>query len=118
MATEVTAGNVADGAAAENLLAEVLEPNTSSGCGNADVDADVDPDADADADADVNVDVDPDADVDVDPDADKSKPVEIYGDSSYGTGELVDHIEGAGAEANVKVQPPSGAKGKFRKDDF
>ena len=61
VATEVTAGNVADGAAAENLLAEVLEPNTSSGCGNADadVDADVDPDADADADADVDVDVDP-----------------------------------------------------------
>ena len=35
---------------------------------------------------------------------------------AYGTAELVDHIEGAGVEANVEVQPPSGAKGKFRKD--
>lgn len=33
--------------------------------------------------------------------------VEIYGDSSYGTADLVEHIEGAGAKANVKVQPPS-----------
>jgi len=44
--------------------------------------------------------------------------VEIYGDASYGTAELVDCIESAGAEANVKVQPPSAAKGKFGKDAF
>jgi hypothetical protein len=45
-------------------------------------------------------------------------PVEIYGDSSYGTADLVEHIEGAGAEANVKVQPPSAAKGHFSQDAF
>lgn len=52
----------------------------------------------------------------------KSSPgeesVEIYGDSSYGTADLVEHIEGAGAEANVKVQPPSAAKGHFAQDAF
>lgn len=52
----------------------------------------------------------------------KSSPadelVEIYGDSSYGTAELVEHIEAAGAEANVKVQPPSAAKGHFAQDAF
>jgi hypothetical protein len=31
---------------------------------------------------------------------------------------LVEHIEKAGAEANVKVQAASGPTGKFRKDDF
>jgi Transposase DDE domain/Transposase domain (DUF772) len=44
--------------------------------------------------------------------------VEIYGDSSYGTADLVEHIEAAGAEANVKVQPPSAAKGHFTQDTF
>jgi Transposase DDE domain/Transposase domain (DUF772) len=44
--------------------------------------------------------------------------VEIYGDSSYGTAKFVDAIEGAGAEANVKVQPPSAPEGKFGKAAF
>ena len=106
VATEVTAGNVADGAVAESLLDEVL----------AHVDAGVDADAHPDADADPDPDADPDADADVDADADDT--IEIYGDSSYGTAELVEHIEGCGAEANVKVQPPSAPRGKFSKDDF
>ena len=46
------------------------------------------------------------------------EPVEIYGDSSYGTADLVEHIEAAGAEANVKVQPPSATKGHFAQDAF
>jgi len=51
------------------------------------------------------------------PDADK--PVEIYGDASYGTADLVEHIEQAGAEANVKVQLPAPPrKGLFRQDAF
>lgn len=45
-------------------------------------------------------------------------PVEVFGDSSYGTAELVEHIEAAGAEANTKVQPPSAAKGHFAQDAF
>jgi hypothetical protein len=47
------------------------------------------------------------------------QPVEIYGDASYGTAEVVEHIEQAGAEANVKVQaasPPR--KGLFSQDAF
>jgi transposase len=46
------------------------------------------------------------------------EPVAIYGDSSYGTADLVEHIEEAGAEANMKVQPPSAAKGHFTQDAF
>jgi hypothetical protein len=45
-------------------------------------------------------------------------PVEIYGDASYGTAQFVEMIERAGAEANVKVQPPAAPEGKFAKDAF
>ena len=46
------------------------------------------------------------------------EPVAIYGDSSYGVADLVEHIEAAGAEANVKVQPASAVKGHFAQDAF
>jgi hypothetical protein len=45
--------------------------------------------------------------------------VEVYGDSSYGTAEVIEHIEQAGGEANVKAQAPSPPPGgKFAKDQF
>jgi hypothetical protein len=44
--------------------------------------------------------------------------MEIYGDSSYGTASLVEHIEDAGAQAHVKVQPPSAKEGRFAQDVF
>jgi len=44
--------------------------------------------------------------------------VEIYGDSSHGTAQFVETIEGAGAEANVKVQAGSAPEGTFAKDAF
>jgi hypothetical protein len=51
--------------------------------------------------------------------ADGTERVDIYGDASYGTADLVEKIEAAGAEANVKVQsasPPR--KGMYSQDDF
>ncbi len=77
-ATEVTAGNVSDGAVATELLADVLS----------------------------------------EPTAQAEPPVEIYGDASYGTADVVEHIEQAGAEANVKVQLASNRKGFFAQDEF
>lgn len=47
----------------------------------------------------------------------ETKP-EVYGDASYGTADLVEKLESAGAEPNVKVQPPSGREGMFSQDDF
>jgi hypothetical protein len=44
--------------------------------------------------------------------------LQVYGDASYGTAEIVEHIEEAGGEANVKVQQPSSAEGTFSKDAF
>lgn len=46
-----------------------------------------------------------------------ASPVEVYGDASYGTGEILAHLEGR-ATPNVKVQPPSAPAGLFSKEAF
>jgi Transposase DDE domain/Transposase domain (DUF772) len=46
------------------------------------------------------------------------EPLRVYGDSAYGTGELLDALQTAGAESICKVQPPTAAGGRFTKDDF
>ena len=79
VATDVTAGNVADAAPAASMLEEALGPAKQ---------------------------------------ASGEAPVEVYGDGSYGTATLVEHIEAAGAEVHVKVQPPSAAKGHFAQHAF
>jgi hypothetical protein len=43
--------------------------------------------------------------------------VEVYGDASYGTGEILQHLEDR-AIAHVKVQPPSAPAGCFSKEAF
>jgi hypothetical protein len=79
-ATAVTAGNVADGRVAEQILPDVLAPAEAAGIHESDV--------------------------------------SVYGDASYGTGELVDRLEDAGIEANVKVQGAVGRDGLYSQDDF
>lgn len=44
--------------------------------------------------------------------AKETKGVEVYGDASYGTADLVQKLEGASIEPNVKVQAPS-VRGDF-----
>ncbi|WP_272426431.1 IS1182 family transposase [Polyangium jinanense] len=46
------------------------------------------------------------------------KQIAVYGDSSYGTGEVLEHLESAGAAAHVKVQAPTSPDGQFTKDAF
>jgi hypothetical protein len=78
VATQVTAGNVGDAAAATPMVTEAIEHAESLG-----------------------------------------EKAEIYGDASYGTAEIVERIQAAGAEANVKVQRPSPPrKGLFAQDAF
>jgi len=56
---------------------------------------------------------------DVLPPPPSAEPVEVYGDASYGTADLVEKLEAAGLEANMKVQPPSPPRvGMFSQDDF
>jgi hypothetical protein len=104
-ATDVTAGNVADGAAAEALLTDVLAPAPQSGGGN--------DQAEQTPASGTETSVAPTSTP-----VDQSARVEVYGDSSYGTADLVEKLEAAGAEANVKVQGPSAPAGHFGKDAF
>jgi hypothetical protein len=90
-ATEVTPGNAADGAAAEALLADVRSPPSPAPTAR--------PTDAARGEA-------PNGAVPA-----PLEPVEVYGDASYGTAELVEKIEAAGAVANVKVQGPSAPSG-------
>lgn len=46
------------------------------------------------------------------------EPVEVYGDASYGTADLVEKLEAAGIDPNTKVQPPAAREGKFSQDEF
>jgi hypothetical protein len=130
-ASAVSAGNVADGDVAEQLVQDVLgevaatdsqtvareaaRPDTApTDATTADAQgADAAP-TDAIPDAHASRSEQPS---DVSPPTSEA-PVEIYGDSSYGTAAFVERIEAAGAEANVKVQPATAPDGRFAKDHF
>jgi len=107
-AAETTAGNVGDGSVAKELVADVVplvpkesESNDAEPVVGTPIDAPTAPDA-----------------APVDAAAPAIKPVEVYGDASYGTAEFLLHLNGAGAVANVKVQAPAAPDGRFTKDAF
>jgi Transposase DDE domain/Transposase domain (DUF772) len=101
LATAVTAANGGDAAAAEELLADDLATT------------DQPPEAETaqSARAQAEQRADPERD-------DNEPPLSVYGDSAYGSGELVNTLEQAGAQANCKVQPPVSPGGRFSKDAF
>ena len=90
-ATEVTAGNVGDAVPAEALLSDVLGPACES------------PVSDTTR---------------AEPSSTVNAPIEVYGDASYGTADLVEKLDAAGVEVFTKVQPPSAREGKFAQDAF
>jgi hypothetical protein len=109
-ATEVTPGNVADGDAAESLLADVLAEKPSATPPEGET---------AKATEGRAGEENPAQKPSEPPSAQPSQPAyEIYGDASYGTANLVETIEGAGAKAHVKVQAPVAPDGRFSKDAF
>ena len=94
-ATEVTAGNVGDAAAGDDLLADDLtQPAVADGPGDAD---------------------EPAAHTD---DEQEHERLTVYGDSAYGAGALLDTLEHADADINCKVQPPVAPGGRYAKDAF
>ena len=99
-ATAVTAGNIGDAAAATDLLTADLPSATQTPTEDVAEDA-----AEDTAIADAST-------------ADGDDPLAVYGDSAYGTGELLEKLQAAGAESRCKVQPPTAAGGRFTKDDF
>lgn len=107
----VTAANVGDGSVAKELLADVipLPAAAEDTAAPAENTSDVAPKEPANAA--VEATSPPIAEA-------ASKPVEVFGDGSYGTAEVLAHLEQAGAIANVKVQPATAPGGHFTKDDF
>jgi hypothetical protein len=106
LATTVAAANGGDAAAASELLGDELattdQPPESER-------AESEPAQSEPGEAEQHV--DPERD-------DDEPPLSVYGDSAYGSGELVNTLEQAGAEANCKVQPPVAPGGRFSKDAF
>ncbi len=51
-------------------------------------------------------------------DREDAPPVVVYGDSAYGTGELLERLVASGAVPMVKVQAPVAPGGRFSKDRF
>jgi len=102
-AVEVTAGNVGDAVPAEVLLADVLPPLPASAATDS-------------AEAGTS-----ECAAEADQPAESTQPEEriaVYGDASYGTADLVERLEGAGIEANVKVQSPTARDGMYAQDAF
>lgn len=89
-ATAVTVANAGDASVAEELLADCLPPSSAEG-----------DEAASDA-----------------SDAAEEEQAVVYGDSAYGTGELLARLEEAGVTPMVKVQAPSAPAGHFPKDRF
>ncbi len=126
--TAVSAGNVGDAAIAEELLADTL-PTKNDGPDNVPpIDVD-DPDPDPDPEvvtATVAVDNGGDAErvapqdgaEEADTDDESADAAEVFGDSAYGTGPLLERLEDAGVVAMVKVQAPHAPGGRFTKDAF
>ncbi len=114
VATAVTAGNVGDAAAAEELLAADLAAPRPS------------PTRTSSPSAMPTVAAEPAAEPDAVAAAAPSpsgrrgrcRALAVYGDSAYGAGALLAVLEQADAQIMCKVQPPTAAGGRFTKDDF
>src|SRR3954468_20529230 len=88
-ATTVTAANVGDATAAEQLLTGEL-PNASD-------DQPAEPGSEP---------------------ATNEQPLVVYGDSGYGAGALIERLEQAEVEIRCKIQTATAPAGHFTKDDF
>ena len=109
-ATTVTSGNTGDAAAASDLLAEDLPAPKAPA-------HDGDPGGDAPLER-VGTECGPDGIGAEDAEDAEAEPLAVYGDAAYGAGELLEHLEAAGADIGCKVQPPVAPGGRFAKDRF
>lgn len=50
--------------------------------------------------------------------AEPEPPLAVYADAAYGSGDLLERLEQAGADIRIKVQPPAAQGGRFTKADF
>ncbi len=123
-ATTVTAGNVGDAQAVEELLADELadasDPSTEDtppACSGA-VGAEHPALDTAEPDPADTAEPDPADTSEPDPAAVDGERLAVYGDSAYGAGSVLATLEDADAEIMCKVQPPVAPGGRFAKDAF
>jgi hypothetical protein len=90
-ATRATPGNSGDAEVAESLLGDILPGDQDSAAGQ-------------------------DGEQAAAP-AGEGQPA-AYGDAAYGSGELLERVDGAGIYNGIKCQPPPAVKGHFPKDRF
>lgn len=126
-AATVTPGNAADGSVAKEMLEDVLEPSqTQSGIEDDSVSNATPSNTVKSAPVeDVLEAIQPQSGIEnhsapnaAPSDTVKSAPVEVYGDCSYGTGEMLENLQNGRAKAYVKVQAPVASGGKYTKDAF
>jgi hypothetical protein len=123
VATEVTPGNAADGSVAKELLQEALEDSPeqapSAPSQSSPLSAQEEPSLpEPQGSSPLEQNESPPLRAVHSESSPVVAPIEVYGDSSYGTAELLEHLEQADAEAYVKVQGPSAPAGKFSKEHF
>ena len=109
-ATEVTAGDTGDADAASDLLADDL-PSSSTADDDAGHDADAGDEAGGVRDTEATERTGEEA-------AGRQESLAVYADAAYGSGELLEKLEAAGAEIMCKVQPAAAPGGRFTKDAF
>jgi Transposase DDE domain/Transposase domain (DUF772) len=115
IATAVTAGNAGDATAVDELLADDLQPASQSQAEQPAAGQPEDQQSQAEQ---------PDAEQADASHAEAGKregenePLSVYGDSAYGTGEVLDKLEHADAEIYAKTQVPTAPDGRFAKDKF
>jgi hypothetical protein len=126
-ATAVTPGNVGDGTVAKELLAEALpaseepsgEPSVEAEAGPGNEPADVTGPSSHPNTEQAHVESEePPVSMPAVAVVHESAPLEVYGDSAYGTGEILAHLDEHAVTAYVKVQPPAAPQGKLSKDSF
>lgn len=91
-ATAVSAANTGDGSAAAELIADLLSSTDAAPA--------------------------PASTSESQPTPTPSAPTQVYGDASYGTAELLEKLESATIEANVKVQAPPTRGGCYSQEEF
>jgi len=115
IATAVTAGNAADATAVDELLADDLQPASQSQAEQPAAERPEDQQPQAEQ---------PDAEqadaghAEAGKREGENEPLSVYGDSAYGTGEVLDKLEHADAEIYAKTQVPTAPEGRFPKDKF
>ena len=122
-ATPVSPGNTADGAVAEELIADLVgEGGPDSGQGEAPEEPAAGEVAVAGDDDEPVISEQPDAPAGAGraghDGGDGEEPVTVYGDNAYGTGEFQDLLDQAGIDSRCKSQRPTAAGALFTKDDF